>query len=138
MVSVLTFRFRAASCVILSSLKGHWRSLNGDWNATEIHLYVLIQSPFSHHSVTIQSTERWDFILWMENSEQKNYKNNLFKVSNERNTFGVLLTAVWTIVIRSSLICFTNSKTLIRPDSRPFFNKESKPMNVPVRPTPAL
>ena len=26
---------------------------------------VTIQAPFSHHSVTIQSTERWDFILWI-------------------------------------------------------------------------
>ena len=40
--------------------------LNGNWMVTEMRLYstfpVTIQSPFSHHSVTIQSTERY-FIL---------------------------------------------------------------------------
>ena len=43
--------------------------LNGNWMVTEMQLKstfpVIIQSPFSHHSVTIQSTERWDFILWV-------------------------------------------------------------------------
>ena len=38
-----------------------------DWMVTEMRLKstfpVIIQSPFSHHSVTIQSTERWDFTL---------------------------------------------------------------------------
>ena len=42
--------------------------LNGDWMVTEMRLKstfpVTIQSPFSHHSVTIQSTERLHFILW--------------------------------------------------------------------------
>ena len=41
--------------------------LNSNWMMTEMRLKstfpVTIQSPFSHHSVTIQSTERWDFIL---------------------------------------------------------------------------
>ena len=43
--------------------------LNGNWMETEMRLKstfpVTIQWPFSHHSVTIQSTERWDFILCM-------------------------------------------------------------------------
>ena len=34
-------------------------SLNGHWNATENNFLVIIQSPFSHHSVDW----RWDFIL---------------------------------------------------------------------------
>ena len=42
--------------------------LNGDWMVAEMRLTstfpVTIQSPFSHNSVTIQSKERWDFILW--------------------------------------------------------------------------
>ena len=42
--------------------------LNCHWMMTEMRLKstfpVTIQSPFSHHSVTIQLTEKWDFILW--------------------------------------------------------------------------
>ena len=42
---------------------------NGHWMVAEMRLKstfpVTIQSTFRHHSVTIQSTERWDFILWM-------------------------------------------------------------------------
>ena len=43
--------------------------LNGDWMVTKMRLEytypVTIQPPFNHHLVTIQSTERWDFILWI-------------------------------------------------------------------------
>lgn len=49
-----------------------------------------------------------------------------------------LFTDVCTIVILSSLICLTNSNTLILPVSFPCLSKESRPMNVPVLPTPAL
>ena len=40
--------------------------LNDQWIVTEMRLKitVTIYSPFSHHSVTIQSNDRGDFILW--------------------------------------------------------------------------
>lgn len=50
----------------------------------------------------------------------------------------MFFTGVCTMVILSSLICLTNSNTLILSVSLPCFNKESRPMNVPVLPTPAL
>lgn len=49
-----------------------------------------------------------------------------------------IFTGVWTMVILSSLICLTNSNTLIVSVSLPCLSKESRPMNVPVLPTPAL
>ena len=72
-------RVRAALSVILFFTKlADWKvtemylpfsRLNGDWMVAEMRLKstfpVSIQSPFSHHSVTVQSTERCDFILWM-------------------------------------------------------------------------
>ena len=72
-------RVRAASGVILfKKKKTDWKvtemcmpfsRLNGNVMVTEMPLKsifpVIIQSPFSHHSFTIQSTERWDFILWV-------------------------------------------------------------------------
>ena len=43
--------------------------LNGNWMVTEMRLKsffpLTIQWRFRLHSVTIQSTERWDFILWL-------------------------------------------------------------------------
>ena len=45
-----------------------FRRLNGHWMVTEMRLKstfpVTINSPFSHHSVYIQSKEMWVFILW--------------------------------------------------------------------------
>ena len=46
---------------------------------------VTIQSPFSHHSVTIQSTERWDFILCFLWKAQIAAKSNPYPYFNRVN-----------------------------------------------------
>ena len=79
----LSTRVRVALGVILFFKKISW--LKGHWNVPSIQSLaemrlkstfpVTIQSPLSHHSVTNQSTETWDFILW---SLQENKNVNMW------------------------------------------------------------
>ena len=65
-------------CLPLSRLNGHWM-------VNEIRLKTtfpfIIHSPFSHHSITIQSIERWDFILWLLHSLCFKHRKILYYVS---------------------------------------------------------
>ena len=103
---ILISRVRSASGAILFFKKGHWNEpaiqstewwLKCDWNPP-------FPSPFSHHSVTIQSTERWDFILW----PQKFYKNGILVDSLrfiQRQICTWLMYILLNIIEMRGLIC---------------------------------
>ena len=54
--------------------------LNGGWSATDIHLTVAIHLSFRNHSVTIQSAESGDVILWVS-CRRDNLLNLIMKTS---------------------------------------------------------